>query len=232
MSNKNIYHSNGTSRKAYLAFVLCLLEVTLLMWVTVIPFSSAARLTAVVNKIQIVLSNSDLHAYGVAISMIDPPLTPHLLLPRITIIANNYQDIPPRFGQARHRAWQRLLRAVELLVMYKWLKGTSGKITAATRLFWNTCPKSKINSRLWMYTPNGTAWYLFCLVWSSISYFRDEFVRSNQYVQVVKSQPHLDCFWNTYSKMKTNIRSVFHQIMNVYTKWNCLIPILSCVVKY
>ena len=23
-----------------------------------------------------------------------------------------------------------------------------------------------------------------------------------------------------------------HQIMNVYTKWNCLIPILSTLVKY
>ena len=23
-----------------------------------------------------------------------------------------------------------------------------------------------------------------------------------------------------------------HQIMNVQTKWNCLIPILSCLVKY
>ena len=31
-------------------------------------------------------------------------------------------------------------------------------------------------------------------------------VRSNRYVQVVKSLPYLDYFWNTYSKMKTNIR--------------------------
>ena len=28
----------------------------------------------------------------------------------------------------------------------------------------------------------------------------------NQYVEVVKSQPHLDYFQNTHSKMKTNIR--------------------------
>ena len=41
-----------------------------------------------------------MHAYRVAISMIVPPLTPHLFLPRITIITNNYRDIPPRFGQA------------------------------------------------------------------------------------------------------------------------------------
>ena len=44
------YRSNGTSRKAYLAFILRLPGVTLLMWVTVIPLSSAARLTAAVNK--------------------------------------------------------------------------------------------------------------------------------------------------------------------------------------
>ena len=29
---------------------------------------------------------------------------------------------------------------------------------------------------------------------------------SNRYLQVVKSQPHLDYFWNTHSKIKTNIR--------------------------
>ena len=45
---------------------------------------------------------------------------------------------------------------------------------------------------------------------------------SNRYVQVVKSQMHLDYFQSTPSKMKTNIM----QIMNVHTKWNCLIPIL------
>ena len=29
-----------------------------------------------------------------------PPLTPHLFLPKMTIITNNDRDIPPRFGQA------------------------------------------------------------------------------------------------------------------------------------
>ena len=29
---------------------------------------------------------------------------------------------------------------------------------------------------------------------------------SNRYVEVAKSQPHLDYFQNTHSKMKTNIR--------------------------
>ena len=41
-----------------------------------------------------------LHAYRVATSIIAPPLTPHLFLLRITIITNNYRDIPPKFGQA------------------------------------------------------------------------------------------------------------------------------------
>ena len=46
-------------------------------------------------------------------------------------------------------------------------------------------------------------------------------------MQVVKSQPYLDQFHETYPKWKKK-----HQIMNVHTKWNCLIPILSGLVKY
>ena len=38
----------------------------------------------------------------------------------------------------------------------------------------------------------------------------------------IKSQPYLDYFQNTYPKMKNK-----HQISNVHTKWNCLMPILS-----
>ena len=43
-----------------------------------------------------------MHAYHVhmAISIITPPLTPHLSLPKITIIRNNYRDKSPRFRQA------------------------------------------------------------------------------------------------------------------------------------
>ena len=39
---------------------------------------------------------------------------------------------------------------------------------------------------------------------------------------MVKSQLYLDYFGITYSKTKNK-----HQIINVNTKWNCLIPILS-----
>ena len=42
--------------------------------------------------------------------------------------------------------------------------------------FQNTHSKMKTNIRLWMYTPNGTVWYPFCQVWSSISCFRVEIV--------------------------------------------------------
>ena len=53
---------------------------------------------------------------------------------------------------------------------------------------------------------------------------------SNRYIQVVKSQPHLDYFQNTHSKMKTS--ETKHHIMNMHTKWNCLKPILFSLVKY
>ena len=89
------YRSNGTSRKAYLAFVLRLPGVTLPKRVTVTPFASAVRLIAALNKKRIVLQTCDLQAYRVAISMIAPPLTPHLFLPKMTIITNNDRDIPP-----------------------------------------------------------------------------------------------------------------------------------------
>ena len=55
-------------------------------------------------------------------------------------------------------------------------------------------------------------------------------VISNQSVEVVKSQPYLDYFQNSHSKMETNLI----QIINVHTKWipNFLMPILSSLVKY
>ena len=49
---------------------------------------------------------------------------------------------------------------------------------------------------------------------------------SQRSIQVIKSQPHLGSFQNTLSEMKKK-----NQIMNVHTKWNCLIPILSSLDK-
>ena len=51
-------------------------------------------------------------------------------------------------------------------------------------------------------------------------------VISHRCVQVVKSQPYKGSFQNTLQNENK------HQIMNVHTKWNCLIPILSSLVKY
>ena len=143
----------------------------------------------------------------------------------------------------------------------------------------------KSNIRLWMYTLNGTVWYLFCLVWSSISCFREENVSHKSPMCISGKITNQGSFQNTYSNMKTNIRlwmyilngtvctyfvwfgqisrfrdenshksptcisdkittvprlfsehslqnEIKHQIMNVHTKWNCLIPILSGLVKY
>ena len=50
---------------------------------------------------------------------------------------------------------------------------------------------------------------------------------SNRYIGKVTTIP-IDSFWNTYIFQNENK----HQIMNVHTKWNCLIPILSGLVKY
>ena len=155
--------------------------------------------------------------------------------------------------------------------------------------FQNTYSKMKTNIRLWMYTLNGTVWYLFCLVWSSISCFRDENVShkspmcisdkittvprlfsehslqdENKHqimnVQLNGTVWYLFCLvWSSISCFRektlvishrcvaisgkiTTVPRLFsehllqdenkHQIMNVHTKWNCLIPILSGLVKY
>jgi len=70
--------------------------------------------------------------------------------------------------------------------------------------------KIKTNIRLWMYTPNGTVWYPFCLLWSNITCFRPENVSYElPILQVVKTPWYLDYFQTfrpCYSKMKTNIR--------------------------
>ena len=70
--------------------------------------------------------------------------------------------------------------------------------------FQSTHFKRQTNIWLWIYTLNGTVWYLFCLVWSRISCFRDKNVICHRCVQVIKSQPYQGSLQNTHSK--TNIR--------------------------
>ena len=178
-------------------------------------------------------------------------------------------------------------------VSYKWTEHVWViKLQRYPGCFQNTHSKVKTNIRLWMYTPNGTVWYPFCLAWSIISCFRSENVSytsegrlwviklhnrylgslqnthskienkhqimnvhtkwncfdypflfyfgqilavsgqktlaiRNRHVWVIKSQLYLGSLQNTHSKIENK-----HQIMNVHTKWNCLIPILSTLVKY
>jgi len=95
--------------------------------------------------------------------------------------------------------------------------------------FQNTYSKMKTNIRLWMYTPNGNVWYPLCLLWSSISCFRPENISYKlailQVVKLITTIPRL-CSENLFQNENQ------HQIMNVHTKWNGLIPILSALVKY
>ena len=94
--------------------------------------------------------------------------------------------------------------------------------------FQNTHSKMKTNIRLWMYTLNGTVWYPFCSVWSSISCFRPENV---SYKKLICRSGKITIAPRLFSdhSLKTQNK---HQIMNVLTKWNCLIPILFSLVKH
>ena len=79
-----------------------------------------------------------------------------------------------------------------------------------------------------MYTSNGTVWYPFCPVWSSITNFRVEIVSYKYPIRIrdkITSVPGL--FSQPLHQMKNK-----HQIMNVHIKWDCLIPNLSSLVKY
>ena len=79
-----------------------------------------------------------------------------------------------------------------------------------------------------MYTLNGTVWYPFYLDWSIISCFRDENVSHKSPMCIsgkITTVPKLFSEHLLQDEKK-------HQIMNVQAKWNCLIPILSGLVKY
>ena len=75
---------------------------------------------------------------------------------------------------------------------------------------------------------HGTVWYPFCLAWSSITCFRSENVSYKRLLHVsgIKSQPYLDYFQNTPNGKQTS------EVMNVHTKWNCMIPILSSITCF
>ena len=80
--------------------------------------------------------------------------------------------------------------------------------------FQNTHSKMKTNIRLWMYTLNGTVWYLFCLDWSSISCFRDENVSHKSPVYISGKITTVPGLFSDHSLKNENK----HQIMNVHTE--------------
>ena len=74
-----------------------------------------------------------------------------------------------------------------------------------------------------MYTLNGTVWYPFCPVWSSISCFSNEIVSYKEPIATYRSGkittvPRLISEYSLQDENK-------HHIMNVHTRWNCLVPV-------
>ena len=88
--------------------------------------------------------------------------------------------------------------------------------------FQNTHSKMKTNIKLWMYTLNGTVWYRFCSVWSSISCFRHKNVSYKWPLLTSGKITTVPRLFSDHSLKKENK----HQIMNVplngtvwYTFW-------------
>ena len=79
-----------------------------------------------------------------------------------------------------------------------------------------------------MYTLNGTVCYPFCLAWSSINCFMPENVSYKQPIRISGKLTTIPWLFSEHSLQNENK----HQITNVHTKWNCLIPILFGLVKY
>ena len=69
---------------------------------------------------------------------------------------------------------------------------------------------------------------LFCLVWSSISCFSDENVSHKSPMCTSGKITTVPRLFSEHSTQNGNK----HQIMNIHTKWDCLKPILSGLVKY
>ena len=104
----------------------------------------------------------------------------------------------------------------------------SDKITTVPRLFSEHSLQNEIKHQIMNVHTKGTVWYLFCLVWSSISCFRDENVSHKSPMFISDKITTVPRLFSEHSLQDENK----HQIMNVHTKWNCLIPILSGLVKY
>jgi len=125
----------------------------------------------------------------------------------------------------------RPVTGIDKIVSNRWLLHISGKISQTYLEYFeitHSKVKMKTNIRLWMYTPNGTVWYPFCLLWSSITCFRPENVSYKLPIHTSGKNTTVPRLFSDQLLQNENK----HQTMNVHTKWNCLIPILSTLVKY
>ena len=78
-----------------------------------------------------------------------------------------------------------------------------------------------------MHTPNGTNWYLFCIVWSSTRLENC----SNKWQLHTSGKITLPRFIPEHLIPKKKQKKK-HQITNIHIKWDCLITILFSLVKY
>ena len=105
---------------------------------------------------------------------------------------------------------------------------TSGKITTAPRLVSEYLIKKENKHQIMNVHTKWNCLIPICPVWSCITCFSSENVSSNWPIMTsgkITTAPRLVSEHLIKNEKK-------HQIMNVHTQWNCLIPILSSLVIY
>ena len=105
---------------------------------------------------------------------------------------------------------------------------TKSKITTVPGLFFGHSIQNENKHQIMNVHTKCNCLIPICLVRSSISCFRDLNVSYKWLIRTtgkITIAPRLIFEYSLQNENK-------HQIMNVHTKWNCLIPILSGLVKY
>ena len=96
----------------------------------------------------------------------------------------------------------------------------SDKITTTPRLFSEHSLQDENKHQIMNVHTKWNCLIPFCLVWSSISCFREENVNHKSPMCISDKITTLPRLFSEHSLQDENK----HQIMNVHTKWNCLIP--------
>ena len=128
-----------------------------------------------------------------------------------------------QFGQVLAVSGQKTLA-----IVYKKPICRSGKITTAPKLFSDYSLKNTNKHQIMNVHTKWNCLIPFCSVWSGISCFRPENISYKKPIcrsGKITTAPRL---FSDYSLKNENK----HQIMNVHTKWKCLIPILFSLVRY